>query len=195
MGYRAQLGNKVSGSLAGFYNSYDDIRSTSISPPPAILGLPLFYDNNLQGRTYGAELSVNYQVLERWRLHAGYNYLQEHIRVRRGRSDFNNALNETADPPNQFSLRSSMDFGKDVELDAGLRWVGSFQFNNAGVAARVPDYVELDVRFGWQATPHLSLSVVGQNLLHDHHLEYVIASPNPREEIVRGVYGRVAWRF
>ena len=79
-----------------------------------------------------------------------------------------------------------------MELDAGLRWVDSFRFNNVGEPATVPGYVELDARISWRPRPNWELSIVGQNLLNNHHLEYVIASPNPREEIERGVYGKVA---
>ncbi|HEV7680814.1 MAG TPA: TonB-dependent receptor [Pyrinomonadaceae bacterium] len=197
LGYRAQVGSKISGSISSFYNVYDNVRSTSLSPPDPIFGLPfpLFYANNLAGHTYGIELSANYQVLDWWRLHAGYNLLKENIHVKPGRFDFNNALNETADPENQFSIRSSMDLSKNIELDGGLRWVDSFRFNRSGVAATVPNYFELDARLSWRPSKHLELSVVGQNLLHDHHLEYVISNPNPREEIVRSVYGKVAWRY
>jgi len=195
LGYRAQLGPKVSGSISAFYNTYDNIRSTSFSPPPATLGLPLVFKNNLEGDTYGFELSLNYQLLDWWRLHAGYDFLQENIRVKPGKTDFNNALNETADPENHFTIRSSMDLPHNVEFDTSLRWVDSFIFNNSGVPNTVPDYFELDARLSWHPTSHWEISLVGQNLLHDQHLEYVISSPNPREEIQRSVYGKVTFTW
>jgi iron complex outermembrane receptor protein len=195
LGYRAQLGSKVSVSVSTFYNVYDNVRSTSVSPPPALFGFPLFYENNLEGQTHGIELSVNYQALKWWRLHGGYDFLKEDIHVKAGRTDFNNAINETADPEHQFSIRSSMDLPKEIELDAGLRWVDSFRFNNNRAPATVPSYFELDARLGWHLRRDLEFSIVGQNLLHDHHLEYVISGANPREEIVRSVYGKVTWRF
>ena len=197
LGYRAELTPRLSGSISIFYNQYDDIRSTSLGPPDPIFGLPfpLFYENNLEGETYGLELSTNYQLCDWWRLHGGYSFLHEEIRVQSGRTDFNNALNETADPKHQFSIRSSMDLPGRIELDVGLRWVDSLRFNNNAVAETVPAYFELDARLSWHATKNLEFSVVGQNLLHDHHLEYVISSPNPREEIERSVYGKVTWQF
>jgi iron complex outermembrane receptor protein len=128
-------------------------------------------------------------------LHGGYNLLKEDIHVKSGRRDFNNALNETADPEHQFSIRSSMDLPQKIELDAALRWVDSFRFNNNRVPAMVPNYFEVDVRLGWHPHKNLELSIVGQNILHDHHLEYVISGSNSREEIVRSVYGKATWRF
>ena len=58
--------------------------------------------------------------------------LKEHLHVKPGQVDINNALNETADPQQQFSLRSSMDLPQHVELDAGLRWVDTLHNNNPG---------------------------------------------------------------
>jgi iron complex outermembrane recepter protein len=196
LGWRAQVGPRAGVSLAIFYNDYDDLRSTTISPPDPLFRLPFpfFFENNLAGETYGFELNATVQALDRWRLYAGYRLLQEDIRVKPGRMDFNNALNETSDPEQQVSLRSSLDVLRGVQLDAGLRWVDTRRVNNAGVPALVPDYVELDVRLGWSPTRALELSVVGQNLLHGRHPEY--GKPGPtRVEIERNVYGKVVWRF
>lgn len=197
LGYRALLGEKISASIATFYNDYDDIRSTSLSPPDPVSGLPfpLYYANNLTGHTYGMELSATYQVQSWWRLRAGYNLLKEYIHVKSGQSDFNNALNETADPEQQFSIRSSLDLPYHLELDGGLRWVDSFTYNVSGSPATVPAYMECDVRLGWHPTKNLEISIVGQNLLQDHHLEYVISSPNPQEEVVRSIYGKLTWQW
>jgi len=48
-----------------------------------------------------------YEALEWWRLTLGYNLLKESLHVAHGQADLNNALNETADPQQQASLRST----------------------------------------------------------------------------------------
>jgi iron complex outermembrane receptor protein len=194
-GYRAQFGDKVTTSLSVFYNDYDNIRSTT--PGRAgfpNFGFPLVFQNNLEGETYGLESSTSYQVLDWWRLHAGYDLLEEHLRVKPGQVDFSDAHNETADPQNQFSLRSSMDLPQNVELDAGLRWVDKLHINNGPTLGTVPSYFELDARLGWNPTKRLEFSIVGQNLLHNHHAEYGFPGPT-QEEIERSVYGKVAWHY
>jgi iron complex outermembrane receptor protein len=196
VGYRAQVGSTISSSLSTFYNVYDDVRSTSLSPPNAFgLPFPLFYENNLEGETYGVELTIKWQPIAWWRIHGTYNLFKADIREKPGKDDFNNALNETADPENRFLLRSSMNLLKHLELDAALRWNDSFTYSNAGVPAEVDSYTELQVRVGWHLSEKLELSVTGQNLLHDQHLEYVISGTNPREEIQRSVYGKLALRL
>jgi iron complex outermembrane recepter protein len=200
VGYRAELGAKVSISISAFYNDYDDLRSTSDTPTTAtyIFPYPVVFENNLEGNTHGVELTVNYQVLDWWRLHAGYDLLNEHIFVKPGQVDETGALNETADPENQFSLRSSMDLPKNLQLDAALRWVDKLTINSGptggAVAGSVPSYFELNCRAAWHPTKRLELSLVGENLLHNHHPEYGFPSPS-REEIERSIFGKVAWRY
>jgi iron complex outermembrane receptor protein len=191
LGYRAQLNSKLSTSLSSFYNQYNDVRSTSITPGTI---LPFFFANNLEGHTYGLEFSGDYQILENWSLHAGYTLLREHLSVERGAFDLSGARNETADPEHQFSIRSSVILPKRVELAAGLRWVDTLHTNNGPTPGTVPSYFELETRLAWHASDRLELSLVGQNLLHNHHPEYGFPDPT-RQEIQRSAYGKVAWSY
>lgn len=191
LGYRAQLADRISGSISTYYNDYDDIRSTTATAP---FNLPIYLHNNLEAETYGVEVSADYQMLDWWRLHAGYDFLKEHVHVKPGQVDFTHGLNETADPQNQFSFRSSMDLPQNIELDAGLRWVDRLTINNGPNPGGVPDYFELEARLAWHPTKDLEISIVGQNLLHDQHAEYGFPSPT-QVQIERSVYGKISWHF
>jgi iron complex outermembrane receptor protein len=200
IGYRAQLGPNLSGSVSTFYNDYDNLRSTTATPVSAFYPFPypVYFQNNLEGDTYGLELSATYQILDWWRLHAGYDLLRENIHVKPGQVDATGATNETADPRGQSALRSSMDLPRNLQLDAAVRWVDALHINNGPtggpVVGIVPAYFEFDTRIAWHATKKLELSIVGQNLLHDHHPEYGYPSPS-REEIERTVFGQVSWGY
>jgi iron complex outermembrane receptor protein len=199
-GYRAVLGPKLTGSLSTFYNDYQDLRSTSLTPITAtyVFPYPVVFENNLEGDTYGLELSASYQMLDWWRLHLGYDLLRENIHVKAGATDATGATNETADPQQQVMLRSSMDLPRGVTLDAALRWVDTVWINNGptggAVVGIVPSYFGLDSRLAWKVSRTLELSVTGQSLLHDHHPEYGYPSPT-REEIVRSVFARITWGY
>jgi iron complex outermembrane receptor protein len=192
LGYRVNVSSRFSASVAAFYNDYDDLRSVSFTPATVI---PLFFANNLVGETHGLELSATWQATDWWRLRAGMDVLKERLHVKAGEFDLNNALNETADPERQFSLQSSFDLPHHLELDVNPRSVDKI-YNNAGngVVGTVPSYTEMDVRLGWQPTGQLGLSIVGQNLLHDHHTEFGVPDAT-REDIRRTVYGKVTWRL
>jgi iron complex outermembrane recepter protein len=191
LGYRAQLSQKVSASLSTFYNNYDNLRSLSYTPTTLV---PLYFANNLEGDTYGFELSSDYQILDWWRLHGGYDLLQEDIHVKPGQIDLYNAINETADPQQQVFVRSSMDLPCRIQLDAAFRWIDEVHNNNGPAPGRIPAYAEVDVRLGWHATKNLEFSVVGQNLVHDQHPEAGFPGL-AQEQILPSVYGEVEWRF
>ena len=199
-GYRAELGQKASVSVSLFYNAYDDLRSTTSTPVTAtyIFPYPVFFQNNLEGNTHGVELTMNYQPLDWWRLHAGYDLLNEHIYVKPGEVDETGGLNETADPENQVFVRSAMDLPGNLQLDGALRWIDELTINSGPtggpVAGKVPSYFELNCRLAWRPTSRLELSLVGENLLHSHHPEYGFPSPT-REEIERSIFGKVACRY
>ncbi len=187
LGYRAQLNSTFTTSVSGFYNEYNDVRSTSYTP---ITLFPFYFANNVEGHTYGLEFTGNYQVSEDWSLHAGYTLLEEHLNVKPGQHDLNNAHNEVADPQHQFSLRSSLNLPGRAELDASMRWVDTLHYT----AGTTPSYFELDVRLARHWGERLELSIAGRNLLHNHHPEYGVQGPT-RVEIQRSVYGKVAWRY
>jgi iron complex outermembrane recepter protein len=191
LGYRMQVGSRLSASISGFYNDYDHVRSLSFTPATII---PLFFANDLAGETHGFEVSATYQAADWWQLRAGLDVLKERLHVKAGRADINNALNETADPEQQFSLWSSFDLPQHVEIDLGPRWVGKIYNNDNGATGTVPSYTDMDVRIGWHPVERIGLSVVGQNILHDHHPEFGIPDPS-REEIRRTVYGKITWQF
>ena len=199
-GYRAVLGPRLTGSLSTFYNVYQDLRSVSLTPTTAtyVFPYPAFFENNLEGDTYGAELSASYQILQWWRLHLGYDLLRESIHVRPGATDATGASNETADPQQQVMLRSSMDLPRGITFDAALRWVDTVWINNGptggAVVGTVPGYFGLDARLAWKVSPRLELSVTGQNLLHEYHPEYGFPSAT-REEIARSVFARLTWGY
>jgi iron complex outermembrane receptor protein len=57
----------------------------------------------------------------------------------------------------------------------------------------VPAYEELDLRLGWRPVSAVELSVSGQNLLHEYHVEFGTGAA--RRAIKRGVFARVTWQF
>jgi iron complex outermembrane recepter protein len=185
LGYRIQPHHRVSFSLAAYYNDYDDVRSAERINPPA--PFPLRIGNGLEGEAYGAELTADYRATDWWRLRAGYTELHIALGPKPGSTDTSQGSTEARDPNRQFYLRSSWDLPWRFELDATFRHVSSIANQN------VPAYSELDLRLAWRATSTLEFSVIGQNLLNDHHGEF--GSTASRQEIERSVYGKVTWRF
>jgi iron complex outermembrane recepter protein len=62
-------------------------------------------------------------------------------------------------------------------------------------ALDIPKYIEMDAVLSWRASRTLDFSLVGQNLLQAHHLEYEDWQTGLHStEVVRGVYGMMTWK-
>jgi iron complex outermembrane receptor protein len=190
LGYRGELTRRVSASATVFYNDYHDLRTIGTTHG----GLPLIFENNLRGYTYGLEFSSDFQVLDWWRLHLGYDLLEEHLRDKPGATDITKGLNETADPKHQVFLRSTMDLPANVQFSSAIRLIDRIHNNAGSTVGTVPSYAELNARLGWRPIKNLELSIVGQNLLHERHPESGFPDTS-QESIVRSVYGKVAWQY
>ena len=207
LGYRFQPQEKLSLDLAGFVNSYDELRGTTerldfSTASVGYVGVLSDFANNVEGTTYGGELAVTWQVANWWRLYGSYSLAESDLKA-----PPNLLTGEPTEPPvsnprHQVSLRSSMAFGRDVDFDMWWRWVD--EIPNSGIVVpgvaqpsqSIPSYATLDVRLAWRPGKNLEFSVVGQNLLESSHREF-----NPTfvsttyAEVPRSVFGKLTWRF
>jgi iron complex outermembrane receptor protein len=174
IGYRTQLSEHLSLDLTAFYNSYTDLASEEtgtpfleLNPAPIHLVLPVDGANLLHGESHGAEMALNWKPASRWTLSSGYSYLQLHA-YRDPTSTDNTSVKslEGGSPREQAQLRSH------VELTPRWKWDASVYFVGRLPASHVPSYTRLDTGLTWKIAEKMSFSVVGQNLLHDHHLEF-----------------------
>ncbi len=192
VGYRFRPVPRVSLDVSAFYNVYDDLRSLEplgFSPgPPAVATFGIA--NQLRGETYGFEFAPSWQVLAGWRLQAGYTYLQMQLHRQPGSKDPSTETHEGRSPHHQVTVRSIMDFPHHVQFDSTLRYVDGLP--SLGISS----YFALDLRLGWTPTKRLEFSLVGQNVLDDHHLEFRPSSISTQTtEVERSVYGKITWRF
>jgi len=83
-----------------------------------------------------------------------------------------------------------MDLTRDLDFDLWLRYVDNLPSQDVG------SYITLDARLGWKLHKDIELSVVGQNLIDSHRLEFKpeILDTYPTE-VERSVYGKITWRF
>jgi iron complex outermembrane receptor protein len=159
LGWRGRLGHDVTASLTLFHHRWDRLRSGQ-TPPNAQV------QNMIEGRTFGAEGWVGWQVARHWRLSGGFTALRELLHVKPGSSDPTGASALGNDPDLQASLRSTHELAPDHELELGVRRVGALP------EPKVPGYTAVDLRYGWQVRPGCTLSLVGLNLFDPRHVEY-----------------------
>ena len=198
LGYRWQIAPTLYLDLASFHNHYTGLASLEfaapyIDPRTGQTVVPVVNENMTDGRADGIEGLVTYAPRPYWRLSLTYSYIDMSL-APHGMDLNNGRLAEGSTPRNQVGLRSYLDLPRGLELDVRYRALSAVEtlpadVNGPGIAA----YQELDLRLGWKLNPRTQFSLVGQNLLHDHHVEYGV--PGSRSAMQRSVYGKVAWEF
>jgi iron complex outermembrane receptor protein len=186
LGWKAQTNDNLTVSVSAFYNRYDDLRSVEPGPPP--IGLPVTLGNGVKGNTHGVELLLTYPVTPSWKLRLGYTYLNKDLKLKPGSADMNKGTVESDDPNHQALLQSTVQLFKGLRLGTVLRYVGRLP------KPYVYEHADLDVSIALKVTRRIEVSVTGQNLLQDHHTEFIPNSP-PTKDIQRGVYGKLICRF
>jgi iron complex outermembrane receptor protein len=184
-GYRIRPVDALSLDVSVYYHDYEDLFTSSttfVTAPPTLSSLRI---NEGEAESYGVELAARWQPYGWWALQLSYNYL--HLAAN---SEVDPAwegfVNQS--PANQASLLSSWELGRDIDLDAWLRFVDEIP------AYDIAAHVNLDVRFAWRPAAGWELSVVGQNLLHESQFEFRFLT-NQQWARPRGVYGKLRWEF
>jgi iron complex outermembrane receptor protein len=197
-GYRAQLTKRF--SLAGtvFFNDYRGLASVEpgtpfleSEPSPLHLVIPSSFSNLEHGETHGLEVFANWRVIHRWSLSPGYSFLTMHIHPDALSQDsITAAATEGGSPNHQVQLRSH------VDLPGHWGWNASAYFVGRLSSPIVPSYTRLDTNVVWQVAERFSLTLAGENLLRDHHLEYNGAISTVSSSMIkRSTYAKFTWLF
>ena len=187
-GWRYQPASRISLDTTIFYNVYRDLLGIG-GVSQYIPGVPvgtaeLPFVNNLEGETYGTEVSVMVSPGAAWRLSASYSLLLADIR---GPASANPHLVENSSPRHQATLGVSHQINRRLSADGWLRYVDNLQFT--------PSYVTADLQITWRIDDRLELSLVGRNLLEDQHPEQGFSYFATLSEVPRSFHGKLTWRF
>lgn len=182
VGYRGQLADSLAIDVAAFMSS-EKQGDTEEDVSPGVTR----FTNGIHLTLYGGEIAADWKALSWWRLRPAFTYFQARESVDPGKE----SENESGTTPNhQLSVRSLMNLTDQMEFDATYRFVDRIS------ALGVGSYHNLDLRLGWHPRKDLEFSIVGQNLLQQHHQEFVPTFiPTASSQIQRGLYGKLTWRF
>jgi iron complex outermembrane receptor protein len=183
-GWRSQPSPDLSYSVNVYHNQSDNLRTeTVLSAQPLVVT----FANGMSWSTTGINAWATYKVLDNWRLQAGFMTQKEsqHLAPTAVATSISA---EGDDPTNQWSLRSSYDFGDDVEFDVTARHVGALPYPSD---TPVPAYTTGDIRIGIEFGRAYELSMIGANLFGPSHIEF---GPTGTAEYGRSYYIRLTWR-
>ena len=181
---RHQFSSKYSIDLALFSNRYKDL--TSNEPDPQPFG---FIENRLEADSWGGEISLKAQVLDKLTLSSWLSFLDLSVDDSRSNDEESRNRIEGSSPDFQASLALRWSPGP-WQIDAVGRYVDELSFrNDAGEEQTAKAYGELDLRLARRFGPALSIGLLGRNLLNSSHLEF----PDSTAEMERAVLLEVIW--
>ena len=197
-GYRRTVRDQLSLDFASYYNDYDDLETTEPAAPifentpaPPHLLLPLTFENLMHGEAHGFEISANWKAANRWTLSPGYAFERIHMHLAPTSHDTTSVAGaEGSSPVHSAQLRSHL------ALSHNLAWDTSAYFVDRLLDPSVPSYTRLDSGLSWQFAEKAKVSIVGQNLVKDHHMEFVDFTGTVRTTLIkRCAYAKLSWEF
>jgi iron complex outermembrane receptor protein len=197
LGYRIQAKQRFSIDASTFYNIYRHLGTNEpgdpfyvTDPQPAHVIIPIRASNQMHGQGYGAEISSNWNVTERWRLIPGYTWLRLQMALDPTSQDqMTVASVEGSSPRNGFQFRSNLDISRKLQSDLAVYHTGALP------ALAVGGYTRVDARIGYRPRSDVDLSFTGQNLQGGRHTEFVSIGPYTRATIGRSFFVKLTWGF
>ncbi len=196
-GYRSLIRPRLYLDLAAFHNDYNDLESYGLDPfliqtQPLRVFIPFPWINGVMGSTDGFEVGPDWRPRRWWDLKGSYSYLSMDLRARPGFIDSGAAASdEGSSPRSEVVLQSQFNLPARFELDPTYRYESALAISPTLL---VPAYGTADLHLGWRATPHLELSIAGQNLLQARHEEFS-PTDGPPVAIRRSAYAKIMWKW
>ncbi|MCM8535874.1 MAG: TonB-dependent receptor [Lentisphaeraceae bacterium] len=162
--------------LSLFYHDYDRLNDFESA------GSSFVINNEAEGYSYGAEVFVNYELMEDWNLKGSYSVLEDRLEGGEVFAGGNVA--------NMASLQS------EVNLTQELTFYQNLYYTDHYSSARYSynDSYKLDVGLRWAITDKFTMTAWGLNLLDPSTLEYADDETGPAE-LPRSFYVQLEWEF
>jgi iron complex outermembrane recepter protein len=203
-GYRTMLSKRLSIDVAAYFNDWDNLQTTEPSgsflettPAPVHEVQTLTYENLIRGETHGIEITANWQVTDRWSISPGLAPAREHMHTDPKSADTQTvAFLEGSAPDWATQLRSHLDLSRRLAWDVSGYFVGRLTGQGPLSNVTIPSYTRVDTGLMWKIREGIAISVVGQNLLKDHHLEFEDVNGSMQSgQIKRSAYAKITWQF
>jgi len=182
VGYRSQPSPRFSYSMTVSHHDYEHLRSFERLPSgDFVIG------NKMEGDATSLEAWGVVQLTERWRVSAGGAWLDQSLRLKADSTDPVGVRGAGNDPEYHWILRSSLDLPGQLELDTSIRHVAALP------NPHVPAYTAIDARLGWRPNDRFELSLTGQNLFDEQHVEF--GTTTTASQIEREFRVAIRWMF
>ncbi|WP_263474478.1 TonB-dependent receptor, partial [Pseudomonas aeruginosa] len=142
------------------------------------------YDNAGQTRVDGVELSASGKLTEKWKVFAGYSYLDSEL-VDAGKAGRNGNVNASAasnngnempnTPKNSFSLWTTYDIFPKTTIGGGAFYVDKV-YGDVGNTVYVPDYWRYDAMASYKLSKNVDFQLNVQNVFDKKYFDKAYAA-------------------
>lgn len=206
VGFKQKLTANINYDLALFYHDYDNLRGHhgSIAPNVVMSSVPHLeyntqFDNLLLGNVYGLELASSWKVTPDVLLKFNYSYTEVDMEQIDGSTHLSTEQLENKNHQHMGTLDLNWQLTAKFDLGSQLYYYSGFDYpsETQGVKTyqNVDDFVRWDLRMAYQVNKNLELSLIGQNLLNNKHIEYVTSGDEYNATIEPTYYFNAVLKF
>ena len=136
-----------------YYDTKDAVLASTIETPTA-------YEAK-DAKSYGGEISIDWEVSNSWRLRGGYSLARGEVEGER-KFDF---------PEQTASLRSRFNFSDNLIFTQSLFYADETQIPSDYNPITIPSHLRLDLGLVWRPRADWEIGLFGRDLLEPYHLE------------------------
>ena len=188
VGYRAAPAASVVVDVTAFVNRYDDLRTQEFDGRQILVG------NGLNDRSIGGNITATVQPRPWARLTGSYTRLAHRLTLDPASGDLGRGLQETIDPSYTARLLGRFDAPHRLEFDVGALFVGELPQASPSIPP-TPAFQEANFRIGWWVTDRIELALIGRDVLHESHVEFISPTSARVTRLERALYTRMSIAF
>jgi len=203
-GYRFAVSKHLSLDVASYFDDYHNLQTSEPggsvfepTPAPPHVVQTLTFQNLMHGEAHGFEIAANWKITDRWQMSPGFAFAKEHMHTSPPSVDTRTGpFVEGSAPDRMAQLRSHIELMRALAWDASAYYVDPLTNQGPFGNVRIPADTRLDTGLTWKPWERFSVSIVGQNLLRDHHQEFEdVFGSLQSGQIKRSAYAKMAWQF
>ncbi len=189
LGFRAQPRNDLTFDASLYWHEYKNLQGVTFEGT-TFPYVNLRFNHKQTGTAKGLDFSFNWQPTVRWKLLAGYSYLDLDL-TEEGSNTV--ATQEKESPKQQFQIRSYLDLNHDIQLNTMLYYVSALKIRDSVIQTNqeVDSYRRVDINIAWQTNKFIKLTTGINNLLQKQHAEFGSVPFVEATKIERSIYAKI----
>ncbi|MBF0572327.1 MAG: TonB-dependent receptor plug domain-containing protein [Desulfamplus sp.] len=193
-GYRYIPAKNLAFDIALHYDAFEDLQSYSQESFFA----PIYFANSMYGNSHGVEIMAVLSPIDWIEIELSYSYIELEMTQDGDTNFYTEKLIEGSSPINQFFIKNNIKLSKNITLNIWGSYTDKLAATSLTAARNnitIDDYFNLDANLQWRFKKGMVITLAGQSLLDNRHLEFIQESFTSPIEIERSIYTKLTYNF